>query len=1130
MAFDPGRNVGRLSIRVVPDTKKFRNDLKRQLETVERTTTATIRVTRADLDRNKIREDIRRQMEEMRGIEVDAKVKVTVDKARLKKTALRKSIQDQFDKFENIRVNIEAAIKNPEHFHKEVKDMTDRASRLKVKINVNAVTMAASAQMKWVSRDRFVNLIVRVSKKSVAAALTTLAALSGARLSWKWIDDLISKMKDLDKNLPAIVGWTTGITSGIASIFAATSGLVGIGQGLVSITPALLVLPGLLLNALGSATALIVALRNANKELSPLKDEMSALGDIINGQFWGEARQPILDLVTGLMPQLRRAFHDLSQGVGEFTGAMARAFGKELAGGRLESIFKGIADGWRVLGTGADGFAGALVSLSNIAATYTPRLAQWFVRQANTFDKWLKAISTDGRLGDWMETAIGSMYDLWDVTKGVAGVFTGLWKAADQAGSGGLHGFAQLMLTWKRTVNSADFQKGLTAIFRGSGDAMRSFGDAVKAIGRLVADNSRAFETFIASSGAFLGGLLEGIANALNTPLAAEGLDDLSGGLVEALEGVLPHLPRIADTFGNFLGLLGDLARTLLPTAASVLESLMPTIDSLIDAIRPALPGLSDAVTSIAETLAPAVKDFVDVAGPVFVDAIVGLADALVDLAPTIASLVDVLVDLIAALRDWADGNKDFFEGAQDFFAGRSGDEGDKIRKQMEALKKLGRITPEVDDGNPFTVPVEFDIQWEKLERSDGAKKAAESIAKRFITSYNEVLATEGQDAADKLLEGFRKIDGLPPEVIKRIENSLDAGFRIPDLKGQAKKQVTAVVDEIQKAFATGGKDSAEKAWKNLVMGGNGKPIMSPELRRYVKEGLDGLGIEFESAAKDAAQRFSDALKSGGMGGTSGGGGRGFTRSVAQGIRDGQPEVEAASGGLAAAILRTFAGAGTMLTTPGRSVAQGLQNGITSGIPSITTMLAGLAPTLQGAFASAGSWLNPQGVAIAGGLAAGINAGRGSVSGAAGGLRSAVLGGVGSINLYGVGLNLANGIAAGMRDGSRGIAVAAVRAVQTARESARRAAEIRSPSRLMARDVGAPLVQGVAMGIDKAADGVRKSMVNAVDMSGVSGTSPSLAAGGGGVPSGVALHIHNPVVRDLQREAWDAAQTVGMVV
>lgn len=1118
MAFNPGRNVGRLSIRVVPDTKQFRRELKRSLDVIEKTTSAKIRIDGANLDKVKIREDIRRQMQDLRGVNANVNVRVEVDRARLKKAALRKSIQDQFDKFDNIRVNIEAAIKNVEHFEKEVRDMVQRASRNKVKIDVAALTAAATTQLRWLSRDRFVNLIVRVSQASVVKALTTLAALSGARLTWKWIDNLIDKFKELDRNLPAILGWTTGITSGIAALFAATSGLVGVGQGLFAITPALLVIPGLALNAIGSLTALIVALKNANSELSPLKDDMSELGDIINAGFWGTATAPIIDLVSGLMPQLRVAFHDLSTGIGEFTAAMSQAFGKELANGRLASIFNGIAEGWRVLGTGAEGFAGALVSLSQIAATYTPRLAGWFVRQANTFDKWLKAISEDGRLGRWMEDAIDAMYDVWDVTRGLAGVFTGLWKAADQAGSGGLHGFGQLMLEWRRTVHSADFQRGLTAIFRGSYEAMDAFGDAVVAIGRLISDNSRAFETFIASAGTFLGGLIAGIADALNTPLAAEGLDDLSSGLIDALNGILPHLPAMADTFGNFLGLLGDLAGTLLPTAAGVLADLMPSIDSLVSAIRPVLPDLTDAVAEISSALAPAIKEFVDVAGPVFVDAIVSLAEALVDLAPAIADLVAILADLIEALGGWAKENKEWFDGVSDWMSGRTAEEGAALRVQLDALKDLG-----VSEN--WVVNARIVPNWDPNDVEASAKR----IATQFMTNYKSTLITEGQGAADALLADFRSIEGLPPEVVEQIEASLKQGFRIPSLSGQAKKEITAIIDEIESAFKAGGKDSASNAWKNLVMGGNGKPVMTPELRQYVLDGLRELGVVLDEGATDVGSTFADRLTESlttPRGGRGPGGGGSFTRGIAKGITDGTPDVTTAADSLWSAIKGVFGATDVVGSNAGTQVSTGVAAGITMGAPHVTMAAVGIVTNLQAVFSTAGTWLVAPGRLTMAGYGAGIAVGGVQAVLAAAKVRSAIVQAVSGGSLYGVGFNLMAGMASGIRSGAVVAAVAARAAVNQAISSAKAAAEIHSPSRKTEREIGRPFIQGVAVGIDKDAAGVRSSMVNALDVSGVSGEAPNITGQG---RSKVALHIHNPVVRDLMQEAYDAASMAGVL-
>ncbi|MBQ9917352.1 MAG: hypothetical protein IJO71_09150 [Microbacterium sp.] len=644
----------------MPDTTKFRNDLRDKLRQIERTTTATVRVDRADVDRAAVRESIKRQMADFRGLSLESQIEVLVDRAKVDREKVRASIQAQLREFGDLRVNLDPRIseKGKETFNHEIDKLIRHNSGKKVDLAVNAHALAASATISRVARPRFVELIVQVNKGSMAKALTTLAALSGARLTFKWIDDLLDRVRDLDKNLPTILGWTTGITSLVAALAGSVSGLVGIGQGLFSILPAFLVIPGLVQNAIGSAAVLIVALKNTKKELAELGPGFTALGNTINTTFWARARQPLLDLINGLMPQMQNAFRELATGVGDFTGALAKAFSNELGNGRFEAIFANVAEGWRILATGADGFAGAITSLSQIAARYTPRLASWFVRQANTFDNWLNSISNDGRLDAWMEQAIDSMYDLWDAVTGVAGVFTGLWRAADQAGSGGLKGFAEMMQEWKRITNGPAFQRGLTAVFRGSYSAMEAFGGAVKAIGDLIADWPDQIERFIAASGNFLGGLIEGVFQALNSPQFAAGLDGLSSGLGRSLEGLLPSLQPIADTFGDFLGLLGDLAANLLPTAAGVLADLMPSIENVISAIRDSgvLEKLATAVSDVSSRLGPVVEGLVSAFSPALISALEAFADAAGPLGESIAQLAEMAIPLGDGLSAFWDG------------------------------------------------------------------------------------------------------------------------------------------------------------------------------------------------------------------------------------------------------------------------------------------------------------------------------------------------------------------------------------------------------------------------------------------------------------------------------------------
>jgi phage-related protein len=749
-----------VSIRVVPDTTKFRPQAKRELERIAKTLTMKVRVTGLEADRSRLQQSLDRQVAKMTAPKVDVDGTVNVTKADLQKQKLRAQIQQQLNEFGDFRTNLKAQVADKEKFERELKKLVDRAERNEVDIPVAVTTAVANARLAYTSRTRIVELIVKVNRASAISAATTLAALSGARLSGQMLSDIGDFAKNLDKSLPSIVNWTTGITSLVGGVFAAISGVVGLGQGLVALAPGLLLVPGLIANAAGSLTVLVVALRNAGTELAPLKSSISELGDIINGTFWDRARQPIIDLVTNLMPQLRNSFRDISAGVGDFTAEMSRAFGEELANGRLESIFKGIADGWRILASGADGFAGAMVSLSQIAANYTPRLASWLVRQANTLDKWLTDISSDGRLAAWMEGAIDSAYALWDATTGIAGVFSGIWKAADQAGSGGLRGFADMMQEWDRVVNGAQFQKGLTAIFRGSYVAMDAFGDAVEAVGNLLADQSAAVERFIGSSGTFLGGLAEGIANALNSPKVAAGLDGFSSGLVSALEGIQPSLQPIADTFGGFLGLLGDLTANLLPTAASVLADLMPSIDGLISAIGPALPDLASAVTSISDRLGPAAADLVEALSPMVVDAFVGLAESIADLAPAVATLVDGLSEAVEGLNTWSDNNKGFFETLRLSLT----PDGQKWNVELEQL-----VGDHLRGPNGFVMP-----QMDPAQAGD-----VKAYAAAILAVYREELEKGGPEAGEAFLDGLRDVD-MPATLRDQLENAFG-----PDLDQQ---------------------------------------------------------------------------------------------------------------------------------------------------------------------------------------------------------------------------------------------------------------------------------------------------------------------------------------------------------
>jgi len=574
MARSPGgKSVGRVSIRVIPDASRFREDLKRALERIEN----------------------------------------------------------------NTRLEVDANLAARAQFHKDVRDLIDAAENNKVNLAVAASTTAVAAQLRYVTRPRVVPLIVRVRQASLLAAEAALLRLTGIRSAAEFTERFARSLGDLDKNLPRLTLITTGISSLVSVVLSAFSGLLGIAAGLAAMIPALLVLPGLLAGALFSVGILAIALADARDQLAVLAPSMRELGTLIQDSFWAEARTPIIDLIQNLLPQLRNAFGESATAIGGFVGDMARSFEKEFANGRFEAMFAGIPATFRELSRGTDAFAGAIVSLGLVAAEYVPQLASWFVDLSIRFDNFLKQTAEDGRLDEWIQGAIKAMDDLWRATAATVGVFEGLWRAAESAGGEGLAGFADQMERIDQVVNGSRFQRTMEAIFRGAGTATSAIADGLRTIGTLLHDRRRDVEFFLGTAGEALGRLIADAADALNTPEVGGAVRDFIEGIDRGLAGFGQYLPEVASAAASLLTFAGTFAQTLGPTlgsaAAAVSGVLKPILDTLSDGtlqslgatIKTALDELGPQLAVAADKIAP----LVDVVAQLATQVIPELAEAI---------------------------------------------------------------------------------------------------------------------------------------------------------------------------------------------------------------------------------------------------------------------------------------------------------------------------------------------------------------------------------------------------------------------------------------------------------------------------------------------------------------------
>lgn len=718
-----GKRAGTMHVRVLPNTKHFPRELKQQLQRIEKSMPPlTVEISKARVHTQKIKRSIQAQLASVRDLEVTVDTKVDsvnatksiekltkdkriellpeLDKAMLARVGkqvdkaisgiearitplvdddgVRAKVYDLTSELKKLEKDLHISVLSEEQravirhrIHQIGEELDDMAKDRTVHLDVNPFTAWASSRLAWLSRPRVVEIVPRVSKAALTKAATALAALSGARLSYDYFKRFSDWMSEVDKKLPALTFGVTGVTTAFSGLMGALSGIVGIGDGLAATLPSLLLLPGLLAGAVLSGVALVVALKDAKDELAELGDSYRNLGDIISTNFWDEARQPIIEFSNSIMPQLERSFEKTSRAIGRFTANLARSFQQEFDNGRLEAMFDGLAASWDILATGSDAFAGAITNLGLVAARYMPRLASWFVRLADTFDNWLSDVATDGRLDGWIEDSIDAFYALWDVAAATTGIFQGLWKAAEAAGSGGLRGFADMLLDWEKAINGARWQDTLIAMFRGAGVAMDGFGQGLERVGDMLYTQRDAIEYFMGTAGQALGDFLGDVADALSRPAVANGLTGFIDGVKSGLDSLEPALGPMADAFGDLAEFAGDLAEAVGPVLQTALETASGIVSDLLDSFKDhdvvkrladafdqflqsdAAPVLEDLGTAIGEELVPALVsltesglpalgELVQLLGPLASGMVGEASDAINGLADSIGALGDV--------------------------------------------------------------------------------------------------------------------------------------------------------------------------------------------------------------------------------------------------------------------------------------------------------------------------------------------------------------------------------------------------------------------------------------------------------------------------------------------------------
>lgn len=683
MAGPGGVEVGRASVRVLPDTSKFRQSLEKYLERTERSLRVQVPL---DVDQGAFNSRVSAAVQAAQAAAPEIDVDVDVDKS----TAVDQTRE---------------AVKNAERAAPKIS--------AELKLNVARFIAAARAAAKAAGTG------LKVTARLTLNSKPFLAALAAAKIASDFFGGSI--MRNAVTALPAMVGSlgvatvaVAGLAGPLAAVgaqaMAAAGSMLTLGGGLAvaGIATAALMIGTLKAAFSGMGDAINAesaedfaaatenmapAAREAAGTLRELKGEFKGLGTEVQGTFFANMSnlgglsalvEPLRANMVGLASDMGNATAGLVAFVSEGVGLSAfktMLHGASDAGANLSYVFADILQGLIAVGAAAAPILGELTeSLSNWSADWAARMTEGF---------------QDGSLQETFRGGLEAARGFGDFMGTLGGIISGVFGAMSAAGQPFLGTLGQALEATNEWVNSLQGQEALTSFFSSMSSAVATvlpiFGQLASIIGTTVAP---AIAGFIEAIGPGLSAAVDGLGTGLAAIAPAMApLGEAFGQILEAAAPLLPVIGEIIGALGSALApVIGALAplvsmiagvfQTLSPVLATVagiigtvlttaLQALTPWWDVLgqavamlapylqqiaqifggllmtaLSIITPLIPVIAAAFMQILQAIMPLLPIVIQLAGTL----ISALVPVLASLIPAIVAVIGVVANIISAL------------------------------------------------------------------------------------------------------------------------------------------------------------------------------------------------------------------------------------------------------------------------------------------------------------------------------------------------------------------------------------------------------------------------------------------------------------------------------------------------
>lgn len=644
--------VGSLSVRVRPDTKGFKSELRKALEKIERQVKATVEVDLsvskasvaglkkqlsgvsasigADLDDADVRGELsrlRQQTKKSPAAEVpvalsdvdkafvsrvskQAKAAVAGVEAKIPATVegeqLRAKLTTELAALQKaVKATVPVEPEKAAEWRAELQGMVESIKSMDAEIPVKADLDANlfRVQLAALLRPRELPIVAKVTASSAGM----LAAFSGLATMRRMADEFTDSIMRIDQTMPRLARNMTLFSTVAASGLAGMSNLLGIGSGIVGMVPALLTLPAIGAAAAVSMGVLKVALQDAGTVLGDLKPQFDALGDSISAGFWSTAEAGVRSFVAAIMPLATQYLPQIGAALGTWAQSIAAAFTLPAGAAAFEAFLSNLQVALASAATGIGSLTQGLLTLVGAGSTYLPQLAGWFNDITASFAAWAEQAVNSGQFFAWVDAAIVNMQAFGSIIGSTFGIFSSLTQAATAAGAVTLPQLAAGFAAVDAALAGPVWQGALVTIFTGAHTAMQNLVPAVGALGAAFIALAPLMARLMDLGSQIANVMLVALANAVQNPVFQTGLTAFFEGALAGATQFAAVLPMLAEKLGHVFALAGTVAEVFGGVLRVAFEAFSPIIPALTGALQALIPVLGAGLVAAIQMVAPVV-------------------------------------------------------------------------------------------------------------------------------------------------------------------------------------------------------------------------------------------------------------------------------------------------------------------------------------------------------------------------------------------------------------------------------------------------------------------------------------------------------------------------------------------